>query len=184
MLYIDNLGEKRIGIKEVKNGITVRDAVEWATWKPTVGAGSITIEDMSGMHRRISASLKDLVINGVPALQAVASAPVSAPESAPALESVPTAESVPAPGGDACQIEPPVPVLPVEIINPDDPGDSSSLQQPFPVAELSVAPEMSTRKAISAALEFTGAFMWHTGEIHQAAEEEINEAEAVVNSIQ
>jgi hypothetical protein len=130
---------------------------------------------MSGMHRRISASLKDLVINGVPALQAVASAPVSAPESAPALE------SVPAPGGDACQIEPPVPVPPVEIIDPDD---SSSVQQPFPVAELSVAPGMSTRKAISAVLEFMGAFMWHTEEIHQAAEEEINEAEAAVNSIQ
>jgi hypothetical protein len=78
---------------------------------------------MSGMHRRILASLKDLVINGVPALQAVASAPVS-------------------------------------------------------------APEMSTRKVISAVLEFMGAFMWHTEEIHQAAEEEINGAEAAVNSIQ
>jgi hypothetical protein len=101
MLYIDSPGEKRTGIKEVKDGITVRDAVERATRKPAVGAGSITVEDMSGMHRRISASLKDLVINGVPALQIVASAPASA---------------------------------------------------------------VSTRKAVSAALEFMGALMWNNRE--------------------
>jgi hypothetical protein len=31
MLYVDSPGEKRTGIKEVKNGITAREAVERVT---------------------------------------------------------------------------------------------------------------------------------------------------------
>jgi hypothetical protein len=69
MLYIDDLGQKRIRIKEIQNGTVQKDFVCGAKWTADISTHSVTIHDMTGSNRRITANLSDLVINGQPAPQ-------------------------------------------------------------------------------------------------------------------
>lgn len=68
MIYIDNIGKKRIRIREVQNDAIVNSFVDFATWKATIGSsGMVTLKDMSRHHSNISGSIGDLIINGQPA---------------------------------------------------------------------------------------------------------------------
>lgn len=71
MLYIDNIGNKKIRIRETEGDKTLNRIVDFATWKATIGAEDIiTLKDMR-FARRLSSHPSHLIINGQAAPTAV-----------------------------------------------------------------------------------------------------------------
>ena len=68
MIYVDDLGDQRIRIRDVRNGKTVDRVVDFATWKATIGpGGAITFRDMCNPDRYITGNIDNLIIDGEPA---------------------------------------------------------------------------------------------------------------------